>query len=378
MQEEHLSEKSDVIIVGGGVIGCSIAYYLAKAGIKSLVIEHGRLGGEASQAAAGMLAPLSHTQGPSPFLDLCLAGLHSFRGLDEELRDASGVDIEYVAHGIIRVAFTEEEKSQFKTLLEWQSESELEVRWLDPEGLRALEPSLSPNIIGGIHSPQEHQVRSIRLVQAFAQAAANLGGTFKERTAVTGILNEDRKIKGVSTYEGEIRADKVILASGPWTSQYEDLLGMRLAMFPVRGQTVLLHKIPSPIKHSVTSSKGYIVPKVDGTIVVGATVERAGFDNRLTAAGIAAITEIGSSLAPELADADFVGGMVGLRPGTTDGMPILGSVPGWEGLYIASGHLRDGILLSAITGQLMAELITTGYTSVNIAPFNPVRFAQAG
>ncbi len=368
------SQSTDVIIIGGGVIGCSIAYYLAKAGVKSLVLESGELGGEASKAAAGMLAPLSHTTGPSPFLDLCIAGLYSFKGLPEELKDASGIDIEYIPHGIIRVAFTEEEKTHLETLLEWQAESGLEVRWLDSEELRDLEPALSPDIVGGLYSPEEHQVRGARLVQAYAQGAANLVGRFRERSSVIGIIDQNHKIAGVRTSEGEIYTDKVILATGAWTGLYEGLLGVNLPVFPVRGQTVLLHKTPSPIKHSIASSQGYVVPKVDGSLVVGATVEKVGFDKRLTAAGVVSMTEVASSLIPELADAEFLGGVAGLRPSTKDGMPVLGAVPGWEGLDIASGHFRDGILLSAITGKLMTELITTGYTSIDPAPFSPKRF----
>ncbi|MSQ14591.1 MAG: glycine oxidase ThiO [Dehalococcoidia bacterium] len=369
-----MEQRADVIIVGGGVIGCSIAYYLGKAGVKAMVLESGELGGEASKAAAGMLAPLSHTTGPSPFLDLCMAGLRSFKDLPDELREASGIDIEYIPRGIIEVAFNDEEKKRLKRLLNWQVESGLEIEWLDTKELRAIEPALSPDIIGGMYYPEEHQVRATRLVQAFAHGAAKHGAGFKERSAVIGIIEHGHRVEGVRTTGEEFYADAVVFATGAWTDLYEGLLQIKLPVFPVRGQTVVLRKIPSPVRHSIGSSRGYLVPKVDGTIIVGATVEAMGFDKRLTAAGIASMLEIAPRLIPELADADFLGGVVGLRPGSSDGLPILGQVPGWEGLYLASGHGRDGILLSAITGKLISELITRGDTAIDLAPFSLARF----
>lgn len=369
-----MSETADVIIVGGGVIGCSIAYYLAKSGVKATVLDQGQLGAGASNAAAGMLAPFSHTHGPSPFFDLCISGLSLFKGLPEELRESSGIDIEYISRGIIKVAFTEEEEEQLKTPLGWQQESGLEVRWLDSLQLRSIEPALPETVRGCVYSPEEHQVQSPRLVQAFAQAAARQGASFREGAPVTGLVTKGSKVTGVRVPDGELHAGHVVLATGAWTGLYEGWLGLKLPVFPVRGQVIVLHQLPTPVTHSVGCTLGYIVPKVDGSVIVGATVEHVGFDKRVTAGGVSSMMKVVPVLAPTLAAAEFRGASAGLRPGSADGSPLLGPVPGWEGVSVAAGHLRDGILLSAITGVLMAELITTGSPSTDLGPFSPGRF----
>jgi len=365
------NRSTDVIVVGGGVIGCAIAYHLAREGVRVDVIERGEIGGEASGAAAGMLAPLAEVEDAGPFQELCVVSLRMFPALVAMLREETGVDVEYLPSGILRVALTDEEEQRLRDLA--GCANGLPQHWLSPDDLRSLEPGLSPDVRGGLYSPEERQVNADRLTQAFARAAAMHGATLRRNLRVSGLLTGNGRVTGVRMPNGDLAAGHVVLAAGPWTGRIAALLGADLPVFPVRGQMLALPSKSAP-RHIVWGSAGYLVPKANGLVFAGATVEKVGFRRRTTAAGLRSLAEAASTLAPRLGAFAPVDSWAGLRPGSADGLPLLGPLPGWEGVSVATGHYRNGILLSPITGRLIARSIIDGSPDGTMASFSPARF----
>lgn len=372
-----MSSNADVVVVGGGVIGCAIAYYLSREGARVVVLERGLIGGEASGSAAGMLAPLAEAHGPSPFLDLCLASHRLFPELTDTLRAEVGVDVEYVPSGLLRVAFSEDNEAELRSQIEWQERLGMGVRRIDGEAARGLEPLLSPRVRGAIHSPLEHQVNPGRLVQGLARAAEAQGAVIRQETAAAGLLRRGNRVTGVRLGDGTLSADSVVLAAGPWTKRLGAALGVRLPVKPVRGQMLALGGGPPPVRHMIWGPKGYVVPKPNGFVFVGATVEEVGYRKGTTARGLASLRRMANALVPPLSYGTHVDAWAALRPGSPDNLPILGAVPGWEGLWVASGHFRNGILLAPVTGQLMARSLLEGKEAEGLSPFSPARFQGA-
>lgn len=368
---------TDVVVVGGGVIGGAIAYYLRRAGADVTLLEAGRIGGTASGVAAGMLLPSGEAKASGPFFDLALRSLRLLPDLARELLDTCGIDIEYVPSGVLRTAMSEAQERDLKAALDWQRAAGLDVRWLGAEQTRSLEPELTSVLRGAIFSADEGHVRSNRLTEAFVQAAARLGAGVRLGTPAVGLSRRGHQVTGVRTPDGVVSCDHVVLAAGPWTGALTKELDIMLPVRPVKGQLLALRGVSSPLSRVVYASGiGYLVPKRDGSIIVGATQEEAGFDTGVTAQGVRTLLDRAVTILPSLANAEVVQTWAGLRPATPDGLPILGALPGWDGISVAGGHFRNGILLSAITGQLMAELITTGETSLSLEPFRVERFGS--
>ncbi|MBX5492458.1 MAG: glycine oxidase ThiO [Chloroflexi bacterium] len=366
----------DVAIVGGGIIGCAIAWHLARAGARVTVVERGQVGAEASSAAAGMLAPLAEGITPGPFLDLLLASLARYPALADALRDEAGIDIELRTDGLLRLALTEQEAGVYRAALEWQRARGLPVQWLSASELRALVPAASPAALGAVLSLAEHQVNAPRLTAALATAAARRGVALLERTPAHGLLRQGQRVTGVRLANRALTAGHVVLAAGAWAGELAAWIDRPVPVAPVRGQMLALRPATPLFAHTLYGPRGYLVPKLDGTVYVGATVEEAGFDCRVTAAGLAQLLELAVRLAPPLADATFVRAWAGLRPGSPDHQPILGPVPGLEGVSLAVGHFRNGILLAPITGELLAQHVLGQPTTLPLAPFSLARFTD--
>jgi glycine oxidase len=369
-----MAGKGDVLIVGGGVIGCAIAYYLGKAGVRATVLERGAVGSQASSVAAGMLAPLAESHGKDANLELGLRSLAMFPQLSQELMEEAGVDIEYAPKGILRVAVSEEEEGILRERIAWGEELGVEVEWLPGEEARRLEPALSPEIRGALHSPKEAQVSSPHLTEALAQAAARRGARFRQNSEVVGFLKEGSRIRGVRLADGRLEGDVVVVAAGAWSGNLGQWLGISIPVRPIRGQIFALKQLPTPVTRMIFGN-GYIAPKGDGTLLVGSTQEEAGFDSRPTAEGVADVLGRVLAMVPALRGATFCQAWAGLRPGSPDNLPILGPVEGLEGLILATGHFRNGILLAPITGKFIAELIAEGREEP-LKPFSPSRLQK--
>jgi len=365
---------SDVIIVGGGVIGCAIAYYLTDAGVQVTIVERGEVGGEASGASAGILAPLELTMGQGPLLDLCLDSMPLHPSLADTLREQTGIDVEYLRSGILRVAFSDEDAADMRALVERQPLGG-EMEWVDAEALRPLEPRLAA-ARGGVYSPHLHQLDAHRLTQALAQAAVARGATLHQGVTVRGFVTNGSRVSGVRTNDGRMTAGHVILAAGSWTAALGRRLGVALPVRPMRGQMLAFPNFSSPLRHILFDQDGsYLAPKANGFLFAGSTVEDVGFRKNTTVKGLAGLRRMAATLVPSLTYAEVASDWAGLRPGSPDGLPIIGPVPGWEGLGVASGHFRKGVLLAPITGQLMAQWLTQGKSEISLEPFSPARFA---
>lgn len=368
-------QGTDVAIIGGGVIGCAIAYRLAKAGVRSVVLERGETGREASGAAAGMLAPLSEAHGPGPFFDLMMASLQLFPAVLDDLRQlAPKIDVQHQRLGVLRIAMNEEQLGQLRQRYAWQQSSGGKSEWLRPEELRGLEPELSPKVIAGILSPGEQQLDPLRLTQAFAKAAQSLGAEVHTDSPVLGFEHKGGRVTGARTQQGVLSAGHVVIAAGSWSGQVAERLGVRLPMRPIRGQILELGGLGITLRHIIWG-EGYLTPKPGGVVQAGTTVEEAGFRSHTTLAGLRKIRAAANRMIPALRQARTVRSWAGLRPASADGLPALGPLPAWDNVIIAAGHFRNGILLAPITGHLMTELIIQGKTEMDISPYRPGRFA---
>ncbi len=372
-----MKTTTDILIVGGGVIGCAIAYYLRKAGADVVVIDAGEIGAEASSAAAGLLAPLGPLSGPNPFADLLLAGFALFPSLVPELEEASGIHLEYEQTGSLRVVRDAKHIPNLrKRMKAWQPLG-LQMYWLTREEARQREPLLSPGISAAIYVPEESQIRAPHVVQAYAQAAANKGAVLYPHKLVAGITKHNARVTGVQTTQGEsIPCNHLVIATGAWSARCGEWLNITLPVKPQRGQMLALRQPSPPLHHIIFGEAAYLAPKKDETIVVGATKDEVSFDKHLTAGGVAWLLNTAIRLAPSLENSAIDRLWTGLRPKTPDQHPILGPAPGWENVTLATGHGSVGVMLSAITGQTVTELVMTGQVPEIVRSFPVERFSS--
>ncbi|MFN3653497.1 MAG: glycine oxidase ThiO [Armatimonadota bacterium] len=364
----------EVLVVGGGVIGSAAAYFLARAGVSVRLLERDGLASHASGAAAGMLAPICESESDSPFFRLALRSLGLFPELAPRLRELSGIDPQYVPSGAVRAALTEPEAEALRERS--RRLGRFGVEWLDARAAREREPLLSPRTVGALWSPAEANVYSPQLGRAYAGAAAALGAEIRTGVAATGLLRRGGRVLGVRTTDGEMEAGQVVLCAGAWTRFCAGWLDLDLPVRPVRGQILALDA-PTPAPRSIVWGEGaYLVPKLNGALVVGATEEDAGFDCRTTAAGVERLLSAARELLPALSQCSFRHAWAGLRPDTPDHLPVIGPIPGVEGVVVAAGHFRNGVLLSPVTGEAVAECVRSGTLPADVAPFRPDRLLR--
>jgi glycine oxidase len=370
-------QTTDVVIVGGGVIGCAIAYYLRKMQVDVIVLERGEIGGQASSAAAGLLAPLGPLSGPGPFADLVLAGFSCLSSLVPELEDVSGIHMGYEQTGALRVLRNPKRLVNLqKRFNSWQPLG-LQLYWLSGEEAHQREPLLASDICAAIYAPEESQIQASCVVQAFACAAQIAGATISPHQEVDHLVLEGTKVTGVSTTQGErIACTTLILASGAWANHCGAWLQASLPIHPLHGQLISLPQASQRLKHIIFGEAAYLTPR-GNTILVGATKEERGFDLTVTDQGTSWLYATATRLIPALIESKIQAAWTGLRPKTPDSHPILGMLSPWENVLVAAGHNSVGIILSAITGQCIAEMVTTGQTPALIQPFSPDRFSTS-
>jgi glycine oxidase len=361
----------DVAIIGGGAVGCSVAYHAAIRGARVVLFEAEEIGSGSSGALAGMLSGQGEAEEPGPLRDFLVRGREYHRTFAKELYEATGLDPGYVWDGALRTAPDEASKERLLKEHSWHEEADLPSEWLGEDEVRELEPAISAEIIGGLYLPEDGQVNPRPLVQALAQGAALKGAEIYEATRVTGFVTEGERVTGVrTTTRGVVPAGVVVLATGAFSGLLSEELGIRLPVYPLKGQLLVLHTRPVPIKANVwDSGNDYVVPKKDGRVIVGATEEPDVYDQRTTLGGISELSRVALGLVPGLAEASFAGAWAGLRPATPSGSPILGPVEGWDGLLLATGHFRNGVLLSAITGDIISALALGEPSPTDISSF---------
>ncbi len=368
--------SADALVVGGGVVGCAVAWSLAREGLRVALLERDGLAAQASGAAAGMLLPMDAVDPPGPLPDWGLRSLALFPEIAAELREGTGLDPEFEACGAFYVATDEPQVEALRARRGRLPGPPLE--WLDPGALRDALPAVTGDARGALWSPGEAHVRSPLLVRALAAAAEQRGAQIVLGAPVTGLLRSGARVVGVRTPSEEWGAEHVVLCTGAWAPACSGWLGSDVALpiEPIRGQIVSLEAPRPTLPAMVVHESAYVVPKRDGSVVVGATQERTGFDCRVTAAGVAGLLAAGSRLLPPLADASFRSAWAGLRPGTPDGLPLIGPLPGVPGLLLAVGHHRNGVLLAPVTGRLIADRVCGKEPPADAAVFRPERFAE--
>ena len=288
----------------------------------------------------------------------------------DELKARTNIDIEFIQSGTLSLFFNEEEKNGLIGLAERRIDRGFSAEVLTAEQVWEIEPAASKSVVGGVRFPEDAQVRNPKLVRALAKGAVLSGVQFLLGNPVDGFEREKGSISGVKVNGESYRGDTIVIAAGCWSGALIKELGLHLPIQPSRGQIVLADAMPLMLRHTIDGLGVYLVPRLDGKILIGATVEFVGYNKRTTLEGIQQMIEAGTTLIPELAGMSFAQAWAGLRPHIKNG-PCLGKVPGLDNVIIASGHFKNGILLAPITGVLISELITTGVPSIPLDPFSP-------
>jgi len=366
--------SAECVIVGAGIVGCAIAYELSRRGVRCLALDSRRAGMAATNAAAGVLSPLAEFERPGALVRLGLQSLRLYPTWVERLReDVPDIDVEFAQNGVLRVAFNDEELAGYRSGLRYRDELGVELMELDAALVHEVEPRLSPRIVGGVLSPDEGQVSNQMFTLALTRAATKRGARIIEGAPALGFRRRGGRVTAVRTPQGEFACDHLVLAAGPWTRPLARRLGVDVPTFPVRGQMLAYGRMVTPIGRPVWGKRGYVLPRANGLVFAGATVEQVGFRIRTTKRGLNSVRRGALELVPQLRHATEQFPWAGLRPGSPDGLPIMGALPGWSNVTVATGHFRNGILLAPLTGELIADAITFG-PSEALAPFNPTRF----
>ena len=370
----------NVVIVGGGVIGLSVAWRLAREGVAVTVIERDRIGRSASWVAAGMLAPISEAAfDDHDHVTFARASMARFPSFLAELEPDADAPVHLDTRGTLVVARDRDDAEYIRRAYEYRRSIGLPVDWLTGSEARDAEPALSPRIVGAMAVPDDHQIDTRAFMTALERACRNRGVTLVENTTVRCIVTESGRATGVETPAGLVRADVVVLAAGAWSATIDGIPAPCVPpVRPVKGQLVRLRIVePFPLAHVIRAPRAYLLPKHDGTVVVGATQEEMGFDLTPTAGGISDILRHAWELVPGIYDLPFDAVEVGLRPGSRDNHPIIGESE-LGGLVMATGHFRHGILLAPATADAVADGVLRGrYTGAEA--FAPARFgAPAG
>lgn len=375
MASTAVKTSPDVLVVGGGLIGCAIARELAGRGFGVTLVERGQPGEEASSAAAGLLSPQSDGQAPGPFFDLCVESRSMYPDWATELEEETRIPVGHRRIGILRCALSEAEREELRGRYLWQRRAgfalvERSVR--DIEVL--LERRAGPKVVGGLFFPEDGVVDNRLVSRALAVSAERRGVQVLSGTAALGFRLAEGACRGVETADGPLEAGCVVDAAGAWAG-FDPALPLSVPVEPVRGQIVALRAPGRPLPCVVESGEVYLVPRPDGTVLAGATVEHVGFRKEVTAGAVNTMIGAAIRLVPDLAQARFAEAWSGLRPGTPDGLPLLGRTAAVRGLLLAGGHYRNGILLAPVTAKLIADLVA-GAGTRDLSPFSPDRFGE--
>ena len=371
-----MAKRPEVVILGGGVIGLTTAYFLAKEGTSVLLLDKGDLGREASWAGAGILPPGPTADATTPFDRLRALSNELFPALSDELRESTGIDNGYRVCGGLEF-FETDDDSPTPPLDEWHGPGS-RVDRVGPEIYRGMEPALAGNLGPAQHLPDLAQLRNPRHLQALITACARIrdaAGTplveLCPHTTAYALLRDGDRIDAVYTPQGMIEGEKYLIAAGAWTDGLLRPLGWSLPIEPVRGQIVLLHPGMPVIEQVLMMGSRYLVPRLEGRILVGSTEEYAGFDKRVTASGVRGLIEFATRLAPELAGATVERTWSGLRPGNRAGLPYMGRLGDCANLFLCAGHFRAGLHLSPASALLMKQLLLGLPTTIGLEPFAP-------
>jgi glycine oxidase len=367
---------ADVVIVGGGVIGLSIAYRLAREGVVSKLLDRRELGREASWAGAGLIAANTERLRGNPTVELRSWSAALYPEWSGALLEETGVDNGYRRTGGIDLAETEEDEHALRaTAGRWRTEGIVFER-LTSADLARIEPALARNLRAAYFLPDRAQVRNPRHLRALALAASQRGAQAQPGWEVTGFVTQGDRVTTVQTVHGAVACGTLVVAAGAWTSGLLDGIGVRVPTPPLKGQIVLLRSDPPILRRIIELGKNYIVPRDDGRTLIGATEEETGFDTRTTAQGVRELIDLAMRLCPGLAVAEVERSWAGLRPGSMDTRPFIGPLPGYSNTFVATGHKRAGLQLSPATAEVMTDLILGRSPGMDLSSFRLDREAS--
>ncbi len=370
-----MNQVEDVVIVGGGASGCAVSYFLAKAGVKSTTIERDALAANASGYSAGGLNPLEGAGIPGPLGPLAIESYRMHAEIRPELAELSGVDFGYKIISSIRVAFDDSELADLQTTHDIfeSADDDFSAEWLDASQLRELEPRISGDAIGALDTRGNAILSSYRYTLALAKTAETMGARVVSG-CVTGVRTSGGRVTAVLTDSGEISCDAVVFATGPWSGQVEEWLGVPVPIESFKGEILRMKLGGPPLDRDFHSVDVDLNHREDGQTWVGASDERKSFDRNPSAQARAISLSRAASLMPDIRDAELVLHTACLRPRSPDWMPIVGNAPGWDNAYLSTGAGKKGILLSPGMGKAVADLMTSGATDVPIEGFQAERF----
>ena len=384
-----MAEKVDVVVIGAGAIGCSIAYYLAKEGIKVALLERESFGSGSTAHATGFISLLGTEFTPGPSFEFGLESYNAFPTLVEELQTSTGMDLLYQRRPSLRLALEESEEQLIKDMMVWQQEH-VSMHWIDAAEVHELEPRLTPSLIGAVYEDESAQLDSYRLNLALGAAAENLGTQTINRK-VTGLISEGNRITGVHTDGDDVFCDTVVVSAGLWSPEFQKDLNFPIPVGALKGERVLLKYAGDPLQVLISSPKrGHMISRMDGFLSVGSTGGRdydqdqlyqgEDMDRVTTETARLEIMQRAIDVFPDLENAELVEQLAGSRPLSPDRVPIIGPVPGKEGVVLATGHTTKGIHLAPGTARAVTEFIQGGCKRLpsGIDLFLPARFADMG
>ena len=384
-----MTETSDVVVVGAGIIGCAVAYYLARQGAGVTLLEREAIGSGASAHATGSLSLLGTEFDPGPSFQFALDGYREFPELVRRLEEDTGMNLLFQRRPSLRLALDEDEEVLIKDLMDWQQQH-VAMKWIDGEEVRRIEPRLTPNLRGAVYQDESSQLDSYRLTLALARAA-ELKGTKLQLREVTGLMTQNSRVTGIRTATGEVSCGAVVLAAGVWSTGFAEALRFSVPVRPLKGERLMLRFAGEPLPVLISSPKrGHMISRLDGLLSVGSTGGRdydaaelflgEEFDRQPTEGARVELLQRAIDVLPALEDAELVQQLAGSRPLSPDRLPVIGPVPGWEGIVLATGHGTKGIHLGPITGRTVAQYILEGcgQTPEEMKTFSPGRFASVG
>ena len=370
------SRPCDIVVVGAGIVGCAVAYELARRGASVEVVDDRPAGMGATQASAGVLAPYLEAEEDSPLLELAAKSLGLYEEFVARTAADSGIAVPYRRTGTLNVAFQEDGMRKLRTTAALLARRGVAAELLDARAARREEPHLAEDVVGALLVPVHGFVAAGELTRALAVAARRHGAQVVEGGHVRRIARANGDLI-VETGRGTLTGNAVVLAAGSWSAQIEiSGVAMRAPVRPVRGQLLHVGWNGTPLRRVTWSERCYLVPWDDGTLLVGATVEEAGFDERVTVAGVRDLLEAACELVPHAWTASFLAARVGLRPATQDDLPIIGASARLPKLMYATGHYRNGVLLAPLTAQLVADAMLDNRIDPALAALSPRRFGD--